>query len=638
MVKLELRKEAERLHRIEHKIKNPNSRIKRASAKHIHLTYRDKRKSILAKLIYLYGEDNAYFMLERIESRIKDFRNKKPRRTKIKDAYFNPLNRFTQKDVILITYPDAIIEPGALPLRTLRNFTNKYFKGIINTIHILPFFPYSSDRGFSVINYTKVKESFGTWKDIDKIGENFNLMIDGVFNHKSSQSKWFKRFLEGNPKYANHFIAFKSKNAVPPDAMKKIVRPRTSDLLTPFNSVFGKLYLWTTFGKDQVDLNYKEPVVLLRIIDIMLRYVSHGATLIRLDAINYIWKQVGTSCVHLKQTHTIIQLLRDILDIAAPSVSLVTETNVSHAQNIKYFGNGRNEAQMVYNFALPPLLLHAFYSGNVKYLSRWADRLENISDYCTFFNFISSHDGIGLMPAKRTLPKKEVEFLIKKAKERGSLVRYRSRGNGLKEPYELNITGWDALNNNVKDRTYIKVRRYIASKAIVLSLKGVPAVYFNSLFASHGDFKAVMKTKNFRDVNRKRFKLEELEKSMASDSVVKQVFERLLHLIALRAKQKAFHPNADQQVLMDNHSVFSIIRTSPDKSEKVLVLVNVTDKDQEYHIDCDSIGLRSSSLYDMTHKKRLLRANPRIEVDKFTILLRPYAVKWIKSKPKSASK
>lgn len=624
-------KEAERWYRITTRFKLPGSPVQKASQKRLRLTFNNKQKSILSKLVYLYGEERGKAAFERIGKKMISFRRKKPKRLKYKDAHFEPLNRFTQKDVILMTYPDSLQKKGVPPLQTLRKFSRR-LKDTINTIHILPFYPYSSDRGFSVINYKKVDKRFGTWEDVRALGEDFNLMFDGVLNHVSSKSLWFRSYLRGKPQYENHFIAFDTKDAISNDNMDRIVRPRTSDLLSEFRTKQGKIYVWTTFSRDQVDLNYKEPKILLRVVDVLFRYVANGAAQIRLDAINYLWKEVGTSCVHLKQTHVIIQLLRDILDIVAPSVSLVTETNVPHARNISYFGNGRNEAQMVYNFALPPLVLYSFYKGSAKYLSRWADRLERVSKYCTYFNFLASHDGIGLSPAKRVLPLREVRFLIAKAKRHGSLVQNKTFRNGKVVPYELNITWWNAINNdNGKESQEIQIRRYMASRAVALSLKGVPGVYIHGLFGTRNDSEAVVKSQVNRDINRKDLMLAQLKKELASQTQSRKIFERLIELIRTRVNNKAFHPNAEQKILMQNEGIFSLLRTSIDKKEKILVLINVTGTFQNFTVNTKRLGISNTHLYDLVNKRRILAQFRNIRVNNFDVRLRPYETVWIKS-------
>ncbi|MBN2457501.1 sugar phosphorylase [Candidatus Woesearchaeota archaeon] len=635
MEQFDFLKEAERFYKLITKIRFPGAEPeKKPPKKRVRLTYNNKKKSMLSKLSYLYGEKSAKETYDKIEGKIRDFRSKKPRWLNYRDAHFNPVDRFTEKDSVLIVYPDMLRDKNRLPLQVLLEFSREHLAHSINTIHLLPFYPYSSDRGFSVVNYKKVKKDLGSWKDIKGFRGDFNLMFDCVFNHISTQSLWFRSFLKGSQLYDNHFIAFDTRNEALEKDLKKVTRPRSSELLTRFKTNSGFKYVWTTFGSDQVDLNFKEPVVLLRIIDIMLLYIRNGAGLIRLDAIAYSWKEIGTNSIYLRQSHAIVQLLRDILDLLAPSVSIITETNVTHAQNIKYFGNSRNEAQMVYNFSLPPLVLYTFYSGNARYLSRWASRLDNPSDYCTYFNFLASHDGIGLMPLKRILPYKEVKSLVKTAKRNGGLVSYKTNNNSKQEPYELNITWWDALNNNHRkeDKRLMK-RRYLASVAVALVIQGVPGIYFHSLFATRNDARAVEKSRVNRDINRKNVTLSAVEKELADrKSVVRKVFRNYTEFIRVRSRHKAFHPNAGQRILIENNSVFSVLRTSLDKKEKILSLINVTDELQEYRVDVDELGLNRCRLYNIISNRRVIWNNPCHQVNEFTVILKPYEVCWIRSR------
>ena len=624
-------KEAERLYKKVTFDSKLGANSKPISKKNIRVNFNSKTKSIRHKLVYLYGEKAGKESFEKIESKMNNFIKKKSRKIKIKDGHFSIIDRFTQKDIVLITYPDSFYKKNETPLVTLDNFS-KNIESSMNTIHILPFFPYSSDRGFSVLNFKKVKEEFGDWDDVRELSKRFNLMFDGVFNHVSKQSLWFRHFLKGSEVYANHFITFDNKNGISSDDLKKIIRPRTSDLLTEFKFKSTKTYVWSTFSDDQVDLNYKEPIVLLRIIDLIFRYINNGATLLRLDAVNYFWKELGTTCVHLRQTHVIVQLIRDILDITAPCVSIITETNVPHSKNISYLGNGKNEAQLIYNFTLPPLVLYTFYKGNAKYLKRWADRLDKVGKYCSYFNFLASHDGIGLTPAERVLPQKEVKFMVKKARANGAQVLNKHYKENEIRPYELNVTWWSALNGQSKDEDMeIKINRFIATHIIAISIKGVPVIYYHSLFGSENDNETYKTTGIKRDINRKNIDCVKFESELGSNTKTNKVFTLMNDLFKIRAKQKAFHPNADQLIIQKNDSVFSVLRTSIDKTEKVLVLVNVTDQNSEFTINCSDLKLNNHNLYDVINKKSLLPFKEHIKVNEFVITLKPYESLWIKS-------
>ena len=351
--------------------------------------------SILDKLIQLYGREDGADCYARLMAKLDDFRAQHP---DLSARPIDPAQRVTERDVMLITYGDSLWEPEIDPLKTLNHFLQQHLAGTLSAVHILPFFPYSSDDGFSVIDYTAVNPSLGDWPDIRLIGQRFRLMFDAVINHISAQSPWFQAFLNGDPDYQDFFI-----RVDPAVDLSQVVRPRSLPVLTPVQTRRGEEHVWTTFSADQIDLNFAHPAVLLKIVDVLLFYVSQGMSFIRLDAIAYLWKRIGTGCIHLEETHTVIKLFRDIFDLVAPSVSIITETNVPHAENVSYFGDGSDEAQLVYQFTLPPLMLHAFAVGDAVVLSDWAARIEIGSHTTTFFNFTASHDGIGVRPVEGIL-------------------------------------------------------------------------------------------------------------------------------------------------------------------------------------------------------------------------------------------
>ncbi|HEX5807041.1 MAG TPA: alpha-amylase family glycosyl hydrolase [Anaerolineales bacterium] len=488
----------------------------------------------------------------------------------------------SERDSILITYADQLSEPGRSPLQTLTRFSERYLSGVVGGIHILPFFPYSSDDGFSVIDYRAVNPEFGSWQDITQLGRSFRLMFDAVINHCSVHHEWFRAFLQDDPQYREYFVVVDGS----PD-LSRVVRPRALPLLTDFETPSGTKQVWTTFSADQVDLNFQNPDLLLEVIDTLLFYVAQGAQLIRLDAIAYLWKEIGTSCIHLPQTHRLIRLFRAVLDVVAPHVLLITETNVPHIDNISYFGNGRDEAQMVYNFALPPLVLHTFHTGNSRVLSKWAADLQLPSRQTTFFNFLASHDGIGINPARGILADSEIDALVERVVQHGGLVSYKNDVSGLQIPYELNINYFDALSNpRAEEPLSIQVDRFMAAQAIMLALAGVPGIYFHSLFGSRSWREGVDITGRNRTINRQKFELSPLESELSDPSSVRhQVFQRYAQLLQARSTSPAFHPHGAQQVLDAGDAVFALLRISPNAVERVLCLQNITDQSQQIGVE-----------------------------------------------------
>jgi sucrose phosphorylase len=481
-------------------------------------------------------------------------------------------------------------------------------------------FPPSSDDGFSVIDYRAVNPAFGSWNDVSDLGRSFRLMFDAVINHVSVHHEWFLAFLKDDPKYQDYFIVVDGN----PD-LSQVVRPRTLPLLTKFETPSGPRQVWTTFSADQVDLNFQNPDVLLEIIDTLLFYVAKGAQLIRLDAIAYLWKEIGTSCIHLPQTHRIIRLFRSVLDVVAPYVLLITETNVPHSDNISYFGNGRDEAQMVYNFALPPLTLHTFYTGNSRVLSDWAAGLKLPSDRTTFFNFLASHDGIGVNPARGILSDSEIDRMIERTVQHGGLVSYKNDSSGVQTPYELNINYFDALSNpGAAEPLNLQVDRFMAAQAIMLALVGVPGIYFHSLFGSRSWREGVDLTGRNRTINRQKFDRAIFESELTDESSLRcQVFDRYAQLLRARSASSAFHPHGEQRVLDYGEAIFALLRLSSDASERVLCLHNISDQPQKVKIESKEIFGLFGVINLITNDFIDSGLNSRV-------VLKPYEILWLR--------
>ena len=584
-----------------------------------------KKAAIKKKLAFLYGQEDADKWYAEVERVMRVFYAHKTLQMIRDDLTFNPARRFSEKDIILITYGDLVFGKRKKPLQILREILQERAK-FITTLHILPFFPSSSDRGFSIISYFAVDPNLGSWEDIEELGQDFRLMFDGVINHVSSKSLMFQEFLNGNPQYRDFFTQFTTKDALSLDHMKLILRPRTSDLLTRFESIDGPKYVWTTFSPDQIDLNFKNINVLLRVLEVLLYYVRRGADIIRLDAATYLWEEVGTTCAHLEQTHQLIQLFRLVLDVVAPQVALVTETNVPHEDNIRYFGDGTNEAQMVYNFALPPLVLFTFHTGNCRNLSRWAAGLEHVSDTATYFNFLDAHDGVGLLAVKSILSEKEIKLLIKKTQEHGGMISYRTDERGRRSPYELNITWYSAINNpNVREPLALQIDRFVASRSIHLVLRGVPGTYLPTTIGTKNDVETVLRTGTKRDINRRTFDAVALRKLLNDrKSRAYRILSRLTKLAIVRVHCPAFHPNGEQKVILENDRVFSLLRTSPDGRQRILALTNVTSEIQKFHLKREDLDRWPKAL-----KNLLTGRIKKVTGDALALSLRPYQVKWL---------
>ncbi len=585
------------------------------------------REQMFNRLRFLYGEDQAKATIPELERLLKvHYAHKTPEMIEA-EKKFDSKERFTEKDLILITYGDVLQGGEESPLVTLHKIVNTYNAGALNTLHILPFFPYSSDRGFSIKDFSSVDPRLGTWEDIRNISSQYQLMFDGVLNHASAESKPFKEFLNGHQFYQNFFISYNSPDDLTPDQRGKIFRPRTSDILTKFQTIDGPRYVWTTFSADQIDLNFRNPAVLMRVIDGLLFYVRQGANMLRLDAVTYIWAEPGTECVHLPETHEIVKLLRDVMNTVAPSVALITETNVPHEDNISYFGNGHDEAHMVYNFALPPMILHTFYREDTTEITKWAQALKNPSNTATFFNMLDTHDGVGLMGVKGILAQENIDFIVESAKERGSLISYKMTANHTEEPYEINTTWWSAINgdNSEEDLTF-QVKRYCASRSIPLVIQGVPAAYIHGVLGTPNDHKLAKKTGVNRDVNRGTVNIENLAEALKDPQSKNSLLRkhntglRLIHI-----RQRALHPHGDQCVLMIAPAVFAVFRTSPEGNQHILAMTNVTNNACEIEISLSELFVEETRWFDLVNKKEWQAKNKKLSVS-----FEPYDVVWLK--------
>jgi glycosidase len=525
--------------------------------------------------------------------------------------HLEPAARWDEKRVALITYADMVQCEGERPLVTLKNFADRHLCDVVDTLHILPFCPWSSDDGFSVIDYRQVNPDAGRWQDVQALGDNFHLMFDLVLNHCSRRSEWFRDYVAGVAPYRDYFIEMD-----PETDLSAVMRPRNTPVLTAVHKDMGEASVWTTFSPDQVDLNFANPDVLFEFFDILFLYLSKGARIIRLDAIAYLWKQLGTSCIHLEQTHEVVKLMRDLLDMIAIDAVLLTETNVPHKENISYFGHS-DEAHMVYQFSLPPLLLHALTTGHAAFLAEWAQTVSICPEECTYLNFTASHDGIGVRPLTGLIPDEELDALVEHVKTQGGAVSTKRNSDGTDSPYELNITYFDALGGDDH-----QIDRFLCSQTIMLGLKGVPAIYFHSLSATPNDPDGVEATGRARSINRKKWDLGELENELNGSGTSARVFSEYRRRIQIRTQHVAFHPDSHQRIIDLGNGLFGFMRVVVG-GEIIACSSNISNDRKTVVIDhrfpeCDT----PRPLVDLLSGARTSGADKQIVLD-------PYQTVWL---------
>ncbi len=558
-------------------------------------------------LRFLYPDADTERLADQVIAIFDDFNSQTPL----------PLHQlWSQEDCLLITYGDSIIDNDAAPLETLQQFLTEHLKDSVSAVHVLPFCPFSSDDGFAVIDYNEVNPKLGDWSQISQISQRYRLMADIVINHVSSQSQWFKNYCAGVEPGASYFM-----EANVGDDLSAVVRPRASPLLRPTETASGLKHVWCTFSHDQIDLDFRNPQVLMEFLKIIRLYLQQGVSIFRLDAVGFLWKEPGTNCMHLPQTHEVVKLIRTVTDAFAPGTLLITETNVPNHENLTYFGN-RNEAHVIYNFSLAPLLVHALLTGKTEYLKRWMMSMPPAPVGCTYLNFTASHDGIGMRPAEGLLSDEEQLQLVETVGRFGGKISTRRTEDGGQRVYELNVALFDALKGTIDGEDEWQVERFLCSQTVMMGLEGIPAFYIHSLLATPNDQAGVEATQHNRSINRHKWNWQELQQQLGDEtSVHRQVFEELTRRMQLRRRHAPFHPNATQFTLQLSDAFFAFWRQSTDRSQSIFCVHNMTDSTQELRLS-DLNLISTDAWYDAISGRRFDEQTTVLEVT-------PYQSLWI---------
>ena len=573
------------------------------------------KNKLIQQLSTIYKDVSLEQSFDQIAQALIDIMGLSSKVTEIKPF----TNYWSEEDIILITYGDSILKNGEPPLQTLKNFLDNNIENTINSVHILPFFPYCSDDGFAVIDYSSVNESLGTWQDIEEISEAYHLMSDLVINHCSSRSAWFDNFIKGEGLGSDFFFT-----ALPDDNLSDVVRPRTSPLLKEVDTGKGKQFVWCTFSHDQVDFDFRNPEVLKAFASIIRQYLDMGVKIFRLDAIAFLWKVVGTQSINLPQTHEVVRLLRTLIESTESNPIIITETNIPNTQNLTYFGNA-NEAHGIYNFSLPPLLLNTLLTGNCLYLKRWLMSMPPSQDGTMYFNFIASHDGIGLRPAEGLLSESELDNLISTVESFGGKISWRTTDDGIQKAYEMNISLYDAMQGTIKGKDQWNFERFICAHTIMFGLEGIPGIYIHSLLGTQNDYQKLSNTHHNRSINRRRWQENDLEEALNNKDLHHgKVLSTLKSLLNIRIKQPAFHPNATQFTLHLGLQLFGFWRQSHDRKQSIFCVSNITN--QPMTLPLSELNLIiTESWIELISKTVITELSEEI-------ILAPYQTVWISNK------
>ena len=498
-----------------------------------------------------------------------------------KSAYeeISDKERWNESHSVLITYADSIYKNGEPTLITLRDLLSNHFGSLSRVVHILPFLKSSSDGGFAVSSYDSLEEKFGDWNDLKSISKNHVLMADLVLNHVSSSHQWVQQFIKSQePGISNVFLPEQNLD------WSNVVRPRSSSLFSQINTENGLKQVWTTFGPDQIDLNWQNPKMVLEFLNLIISYVSNGIRWLRLDAVGFIWKESGTTCLHLPKAHSIVKILRILLNNLLDDGVLITETNVPQKENLSYLIPD-DEAHMAYNFPLPPLLLEAIITSRADILNSWIFDWPILPEDTTLFNFTASHDGVGLRALEGLMNEQRIKDLLINCEKRGGLVSHRRLSNGDDKPYELNISWWSAMEDSSRDSNRFQFERFILTQLLVMALKGVPAFYLPALLASENDIKSFSMTGQRRDLNREKFKSDNLLSVLNNpESYANKNIKYLRNAMDVRSKLKQFHPCSEMECLSKGRSDIVVIKRGKG-TKSVFAIHNMTENKINYQLN-----------------------------------------------------
>ena len=556
--------------------------------------------ALVQNLTVLYGEGGASYLAKRIMAIAMGELMARP----AEHADPKPLSA---ADRMLICYGDSVRDEPGMPLSALRQFATQYLQNSISTIHILPFFPSSSDDGFAVIDYQTVRRDLGDWSDINALSADFDLMFDLVINHCSRENLWFADFVGGREPGCDYFHEMPSMVG-----LESVVRPRNSPLLTHVHTYQGIKRVWTTFSDDQIDLNFANPEVLCEFVHILFSYIAQGARFIRLDAIAFLWKELSTSSINLEQTHCVVRVLRALIDEMQTRTLLLTETNLPHNENVSYFGS-RDEAHLVYQFSLAPLILYSYLFNDGQYLGQWAEQLEPPPAGCSFVNFIASHDGIGLRPLEGLVPASDIQRLTDAAHERGGFAAMRSADDGTETVYELNIALFSAFGGTAKN-----IPAYLGAHQLMLAFQGIPALYLNAFVGGLNDLQGVESTGRTRSINRGHWQLDDLKTILATETNEQSIiFAELNRSLEIRGSQSAFAPSAQQEILAYTKDSLWLKRENTD--QVILVIASFSEAPIETELPRQDAAYESAIDLLSEDAVVLTKAVP----------MAPYQVRWL---------
>jgi sucrose phosphorylase len=492
------------------------------------------------------------------------------------------LKKSSMKNSIqLIAYVDRL---GGSDIRTLHKLLKGPLAGLFGGIHLLPFYYpiHGIDAGFDPIDHTTIDPSLGSWSDIKALGQDFDLMADLIVNHVSSSSPQFLDYSEKGDasNYKNMFLSMASifPNGATEKDLLTIYRPRHGlpfSLTTLKNG--EKRLLWTTFSEHQIDIDVNHPQAKAYLQSVLQTLHENGISMVRLDAVGYAIKKAGTTCFMIPETFAFIEYLAS--QAAALNIEVLGEIHSHFRMQIEI----AQQVDRVYDFALPPLILHAIFSQNARHLKKWLEISPRNA-----ITVLDTHDGIGVIdigadsadPQGRPglLSPTEIDALIENIHTNSNGQSRLATGLAASnlDLYQINCTFYDALGRNDSN--------YILARALQFFAPGVPQVYYVGLLAGENDMNLLQKSGVGRDINRHSYTPGEIGEAMQ-----RPVVQSLFELMRFRNNHPAFNGSFS---MLETHDSNIAMRWACGEE---WALLQVDFKTGSYSITSSSLQVRATN-------------------------------------------
>lgn len=525
----------------------------------------------------------------------------------------------------------------------------------INMLHIMPILdcpPEKSDGGYAVRDFRKVDARYGTTEDVEALSATLKkrdmlLVLDMVVNHTSDEHEWAQKARRGNKKYQDYYYTFDERET--PDIYEETmpeIFPATAPGNFTFDEKMGK-WVMTVFNSYQWDLNYHNPAVLIEMIDNILFWANKGADILRLDAVAFLWKKMGSACQNEREAHLLLQLMKDCCQVTAPGVLFIAEAIVAPGEIAKYFGEdaiNAKECEIAYNAALMALLWDAIATKNAVLLNRGIKNLPVKLERATWLNYVRCHDDIGLGFDDNDVrqsgydPVQHRRFLVDyfTGKFPGSPARGLPFGENLRTG-DARISGSlaslvgleSALESGSAEAVDSAVKNIVLLHSLILSFGGIPLLYYGDAIGMLNNLEYLAEPSHRDDnrwLHRSRFDWDKAARRHQSGTVECRIFNALKKLISLRKELSAFADYDNRQLLMtDNINLLAFFRTDPlNNRNKVLVVANFNIEVQPLPVS----PLRTAGFFQQAEMKDLC-SGARIAVENESIVIPPLTCYWL---------